>query len=237
MTDFNPNVSSFNPQQVLSFDLETTSANPLEARIVTSALVRIDSSGAKPYEMLADPGVEIPKAAAEIHGISTEYAREHGRPHEDVLKETVDTIYKAWEDGLTLIVYNAAYDLTVLRQLTGDFVVKGPVYDPFVIDKCLDPWRKGKRTLSDLCEHYGVRIDNAHEATSDALAAARIAWVQAKKRFVSDLDEKSLNDLMVFQAVEYHKFQSSFAQYLAGKGEDATRVNTSWPLQPIPGEE
>lgn len=231
MNSFDPNVSTFNPQQVLSFDLETTSANPMEARIVTSALVRIDSNGAQPYEMLADPGIEIPEAAAAVHGISTEYAREHGRPHEDVLREAVEAIYKAWEDGLTLIVYNAAYDLTVLRELTGDFVVKGPVFDPYTIDKALDPWRKGKRTLSDLCQHYGVRIDNAHEATSDALAAARIAWVQAKKRFVPDLEKMSLNDLMVFQAVEYHKFQSSFAKYLSGKGEDATRVNTSWPLQ------
>ena len=38
----------FNPLKVLSFDLETTSANPFEARIVTSALVHIDSGGAHP---------------------------------------------------------------------------------------------------------------------------------------------------------------------------------------------
>ena len=33
---------TFDASRMLSFDLETTSANPLEARIVTSALVRID---------------------------------------------------------------------------------------------------------------------------------------------------------------------------------------------------
>lgn len=231
MNSSSPDTQRFNPQGVLSFDLETTDKNPFNARIVTSALVRIDSTGAHPYEMLADPGVEIPEEAAKIHGITTEYAREHGRPHDEVLAETIKIIQKAWEDGLTLIVFNAAYDLTILRELTGDFLVSGPVYDPFVIDKALDPYRKGRRTLSDQCEHYGVRIDNAHEATSDALAAARIAWVQAKKRFVTDIEDLSLNELMEFQAVKYYEFQSSFKKHLEGKGRGASTVNTSWPLQ------
>ena len=70
----------FNPLKVLSFDLETTSANPFEARIVTSALVHIDSGGAHPQELLADPGVPIPEAATKVHGITTEYARSTAVP-------------------------------------------------------------------------------------------------------------------------------------------------------------
>lgn len=228
---FDPNTEPFNPSKVLSFDLETTSANPFEARIVTSALVHIDSEGAHPRELLADPGVEIPEEAAKVHGITTEHAREHGQPHEEVLATTVETIQQAWRDGYTLIVFNAAYDLTVLRQLTGNFVVDGPVYDPFVMDKALDPYRKGKRTLSDLCAEYNVRIDNAHEATSDALAAARIAWVQAKKRFSAEISTKTLNELMEFQTVRYFELQTSFKNYLLGQGKNAETVNTSWPMQ------
>ena len=34
---------NFDASRMLAFDLETTSANPKEARIVTSALVRIDA--------------------------------------------------------------------------------------------------------------------------------------------------------------------------------------------------
>lgn len=221
----------FNPLKVLSFDLETTSANPFEARIVTSALVHIDSGGAHPQELLADPGVEIPEAATKVHGITTEYARENGRPHADVLADTIATINKAWADGYTVIVYNAAYDLTVLHSLEPEFLVTGPVYDPFVMDKLLDPYRKGKRTLTDLCEEYHVKLKNAHEATSDALAAARIAWVQAKKRFASQITKQNLEQLMEFQAVGYFRSQSHFKKYLEGKGRDASDVNVSWPLQ------
>ena len=62
----------------------------------------------------------------------------------------------------------------VLRALTGTFTVTGPVFDPYVIDRVRDPYRRGKRNLGALCKHYGVRLDNAHEATADATAAASL---------------------------------------------------------------
>ncbi len=213
---------------MLSFDLETTSHKPLEARIVTSALVRIDGRDVDTVEMLADPGVEIPEEAARIHGISTEKARAEGRPHDDVLVETVQHIKAGWEAGLTLVVFNASYDLTVLRQLSGDFTVTGPVFDPYVIDKVKDPYRKGRRTLGNLSEHYRVRLDNAHEATADALAAARIAWKQVK--LWPELTRMSADELMEFQAVGYYESQTGLKKYFEGQGKDASDVNVSWPM-------
>ena len=220
---------TFDASRMLAFDLETTSANPKEARIVTSALVRIDGREVQKVEHLADPGIEIPQEATNVHGISTEKARTEGRPHEDVLKDTVESIKAAWEDGLTLIVYNAAFDLTVLRSLTGDFTVTGPVYDPYVIDRVSDKWRKGKRTLGAVCEHYGVELGNAHEATADALAAARVAWKQVRQHYpnLAQMDE---NELMEFQAVKWYEDRVAFKKYLEGKGRDASDVSTAWPL-------
>lgn len=220
---------NFDASRMLAFDLETTSANPKEARIVTSALVRIDGRDVQKIEHLADPGIEIPQEATNVHGITTEKARAEGRPHEEVLKDTVEAIKAAWEDGLTLIVYNAAFDLTVLRSLTGDFTVTGPVYDPYVIDRVSDKWRKGKRTLGAVCEHYGVELGNAHEATADALAAARVAWKQVRQHYpnLAKMDE---NELMEFQAVKWYEDRVAFKKYLEGKGRDASDVSTAWPL-------
>ncbi|EEI79566.1 DNA polymerase III subunit epsilon [Corynebacterium striatum] len=220
---------NFDATRMLSFDLETTSVNPKEARIVTSALVRIDGRDVDKREMLADPGVEIPEAAAKIHGITTEKARAEGQPHDEVLAQTVRSIRQAWDDGLTLIVYNAAYDLSVLRALTGDFTVDGPVFDPFVIDRVKDKWRKGKRTLGDVSAHYGVTLENAHEATSDALAAARIAWMQVRQHF-PELAQMDTTELMEYQAVEWYKDRESFKKYLEGQGKDANDVSTAWPM-------
>ena len=220
---------NFDASRMLAFDLETTSANPKEARIVTSALVRIDGRDVQKVEHLADPGIEIPQEATNVHGITTEKARAEGRPHEEVLKDTVEAIKAAWEDGLTLIVYNAAFDLTVLRSLTGDFTVTGPVYDPYVIDRVSDKWRKGKRTLGAVCEHYGVELGNAHEATADALAAARVAWKQVRQHYpnLAQMDE---NELMEFQAVKWYEDRVAFKKYLEGKGRDSSDVSTAWPL-------
>ena len=220
---------NFDASRMLAFDLETTSANPKQARIVTSALVRIDGRDVQKIEHLADPGIEIPQETTNVHGITTEKARAEGRPHEEVLKDTVEAIKAAWEDGLTLIVYNAAFDLTVLRSLTGDFTVTGPVYDPYVIDRVSDKWRKGKRTLGAVCEHYGVELGNAHEATADALAAARVAWKQVRQHYpnLAQMDE---NELMEFQAVKWYEDRVAFKKYLEGKGRDASDVSTAWPL-------
>lgn len=219
----------FDASRMLSFDLETTSVNPREAHIVTSALVRIDGHEVDKREMLADPGIEIPEAASKIHGISTEQARAQGRPHAEVLADTVQAIKQGWEDGLTLIVYNAAYDLSVLRALTGDFTVTGPVFDPFVIDRVMDKTRRGKRTLTEVSKYYGVELENAHEATADALAAARVAWKQVRQRF-PQLAQMDTDALMEFQAVEWYKDRVSFKKYLEGKGRDASDVSTSWPM-------
>ena len=220
---------NFDASRMLAFDLETTSANPKDARIVTSALVRIDGRDVQKVEHLADPGIEIPQAATDVHGITTEKAQAEVRPHEEVLKDTVNAIKSAWDDGLTLIVYNAAFDLTVLRSLTGDFTVTGPVFDPYVIDRVSDKWRKGKRTLGAVCEHYGVELSNAHEATADALAAARVAWKQVRQHYpnLAQMDE---NELMEFQAVKWYEDRVAFKKYLEGKGRDASDVSTAWPL-------
>ncbi len=222
-------MNQFDPARMFAFDLETTGRDPRTCRIVTSALIRISKAGAEPKELLADPGVEIPAEATAVHGISTEHARAHGRPHDDVLAETISDLRRAWADGFTVVAYNACYDLSVLRALEPSFTVDGLVLDPFVIDKNKDPRRKGRRTLTNVCEHYNVTLENAHEATADALAAARIAWKQARQW--PELTEMTGPELMEFQAVAYFEMQTSLANYLRGRGKDPDDVETTWPMR------
>lgn len=224
---------SFDASSMLSFDLETTSVDPREARIVTSALITIDGATTDKVEMLADPGVEIPQSAIDIHGITNEKARADGRSHDDVLDETVRRIKDGWAAGRTLVVYNAAYDLSVLLALTnGSFTVTGPVFDPYVVDNNKDPYRKtkgkGGRTLVAVAEHYGVPFDGAHEATADAMAAARVAWKMANK-YYPDIQQLSDDDLMEYQAVAYYDMQMNRRKFFESKGRSSF-VNTSWPM-------
>lgn len=176
MTTDIQNPMTINRNRLIAFDLETTGPDPRTAHVVTSALISIDGPEKREQNWLADPGIEIPEGATAVHGITTAHARENGRPHDEVIAETVAAIRQGWREGRALVVFNASFDLTILRRWDPSFEILGPVVDPFVVDRATDPYRKGKRTLEALCEVHGVHLGNAHEATADALAAARLAW-------------------------------------------------------------
>ena len=219
---------SFDRNRLLAFDLETTGPDPRTAHVVTSALVAIDGPRKVELNWMADPGIDIPEGATAVHGITTAQARQHGRPHAEVVAETIAGVRAGWREGRTLVVFNAAYDLTILRRWDPSFEVLGPVIDPYVVDRATDPYRKGKRTLEALCAHHGVRLDGAHEAAADALAAARLAW-----KLLGSIPELAGADWRAVNAqqAQWHETrQRDFAAYLEQSGKDASDVNTQWPI-------
>ena len=102
--------------------------------------------------------------------------------------------------GRPLVVMNAPFDLTLLdrelrrhRASTLDhwFETKPlRVLDPRVLDKHLDRYRKGRRTLTDLCAHYGVVLEGAHDAAADALASMDVVRAVGR-RFPARLERLS----------------------------------------------
>ena len=54
-------------------------------------------------------GVEIPEAAAAVHGVTTEHARAHGQPAQQVVWELAGAIGSLFLDGVPVIAFNAAY--------------------------------------------------------------------------------------------------------------------------------
>lgn len=216
---------------LLGFDLETTSPLPDEARIVTASVVAVRDDIAVSTDWLADPGVEIPTEASEIHGVTTEHAREHGSPVDEITAEVAFRITEAWDNGWPVVIYNASYDLTVLHhelirhcgsQGIGEI---GPVIDPLVIDKRVDRYRKGKRTLTAACGHYGIELTDAHTSGADALATLRVAWKLAKR--YPKVGAMPLAKLLTAQAEWYRDQQLSFAHYLRGKVAQGLRFEAT----------
>lgn len=228
-------MTAWHTGRLAAFDLETTSPDPTEARIVT-ACVALVGGGEDPVvrEWLLDPGVEIPEAASAIHGVTTERARTEGMDAGLAVSQIDAALMDAWSLGLPVVAFNASYDLTVMdcelgRRFGMRLNVKGPVVDPFVIDREVDKYRKGKRTLGVMVDHYGVTLDGAHEAQADALAAARVAW-RIACRF-PDIADLSLMDLHARQ-VEWHaERQADFAAYLRRSGKPADDVCGDWPIR------
>lgn len=126
----------------------------------------------------------IPEQASAIHGIGTDHARKHGARAAPAVEEIAHAVAEVLRSGVPLVVMNARYDLSLLDREchryglpSVDERVGGapsPVIDPLVIDKHVDKYRKGKRALQALCDHYGVTLDGAHEASADAVAAVRV---------------------------------------------------------------
>jgi DNA polymerase-3 subunit epsilon len=229
-----------------AFDTETTSADPETARVVTAHIAYVDGSGAMAPELhdwLIDPGIEIPAKATEIHGITTEHARENGEQAGPALFEISYELTRCGPAGVPVVIYNAPYDLTVMDRETrrhgldpfGDEwdSAKGTAIDPLVLDKALDRYRKGSRTLSATCAHYGVRLDKAHAASADAIAAARVAWMIAAR--YPHIAAMSLTELHAFQVAEKRKQAQSF-QELKRKQGSSEVIDGSWPMTPWSGE-
>lgn len=216
------------------FDLETTGRDPREARIVTACLV-IDTPGQdpEPNDWIADPGVDIPDEAAAVHGITTEQARAVGLPAWSVVAEIRALLVALSITGTPVVIYNAQYDLTVLdrecRRHGLPPIDVRPVLDPFVIDKQVDRYRRGKRTLTDTARLYGVPLLDAHTATADALAAIGVARELGDRYGLPDAP--SVHELQVGWKREQ---QTSLEAYFRKQGTLTEPVAKDWPL--IPGD-
>lgn len=231
---------------ILCLDTETTGKDPNAARIVTADVVRIEPGGqvTEPRSYLADPGVEIPAEATEVHGISTEHAREHGMDPADLVLLLLDDLESAWREGIPVVAFNAVYDLTVVdrelrRHHARPLTITGGVLDPFVIDKAVDRYRKGSRKLGDVCKRYGVTLDNAHNSAADAEAAGLVMLKMIE--WYPGLREKTLRDLWIQQRQAYREQAESFEAYLRRKKREdgataeeiaAVVIERDWPLRP-----
>jgi DNA polymerase III subunit epsilon len=218
------------------FDTETTGRDPREVRIVSAALVTSDG---RRWTFLIDPGVEIPAEATAIHGITTAHAREHGRPPREALDEIADLLAAQFRAGVPLVVFNAPYDLTLLEAellrhglpALAARAVPAPVVDPLVIDRQMDKYRKGGRTLENQCRHYGVDISHAHDAAADALAALQLAQVLgASYPGVGMMDA---GELHLAQARWKAEQEADRVAYRTRRGEPSAS-EPEWPSRPLP---
>lgn len=208
-----------------AFDTESTGVDTATARIVTATVVHIKGATSRALSWLAAVD-DIPVEATAVHGITSDHARVHGRPPRMVLAEVVDALAAAWRAG-PVVIYNARFDLTLLWCDTARHGLTmcpiGPVIDPLVLDKAFDTYRPGSRRLADVAAHYGIVLDDAHDATADALAAARVAWKLA--RLHSQIRDLTLDDLQVWQGKWYAEQQHGFAKYLRTKIVEKVRAD------------
>jgi DNA polymerase III subunit epsilon len=220
---------------LLGFDLETTGLDtasdvPVQVALVCSAQGLVESREV----FVVDPGCEVPAAAVAVHGISTERARTEGKPLTEAVRLLHSRLGGAEAAGVPIVVMNAAFDVTMAAALFDRFGLPAlrwdTVVDPLVIDRRLDRYRKGSRQLDALCAAYGVALDNAHDAGSDA--DATIALTRAIAGRFRRLRLRGVKALTRKQARWHRAWAARYdAWSRQNGGEGLSPDELDWPLR------
>lgn len=240
---------------VAVFDLETTGVDVETARIVTAFFGALDAEGnvIDAHNWMVRPdGYEIPEEATAVHGISTERALAEGSHPSDVMLDICEKLDDAGKRGFPLCGHNLSYDLTVLdRELPRVWREPSPfsrveaylddvvILDSLVIDKHIDPYRKGKRTLITAAEHYGVELseEEAHGAQADAIASGRIIQAMLRQGLAESYGPKALHEAQKQWKREQAKSLQHYFRTKADPIQPDAVVNGDWPYIPREAEQ
>jgi DNA polymerase III epsilon subunit-like protein/ribosomal protein L37AE/L43A len=187
----------------LFFDTETTGVPrdwkaPLTnfdnwPRIVQLAWLIYDNNGTQilKNEFIIKPsGFEIPIEASNVHGITTEYALEHGTQIEDVLLK----FEKHCEKSKYLIAHNINFDSKVTSSEYLRILSRNPISKlekmctmESSTNYCKIPGDYGYKwpKLSELhVKLFGVDFEGAHDALADIEATAKCFWEMRKLKLI-----------------------------------------------------
>lgn len=223
---------------LLAIDFESTSVDPFSARIVEGAAVEVHPDGTvtNPWRRVINPGVDIPEEAAAIHGITTERAQTEGVDPATALAELVDIVWAHIDRhraGAALTMFNARYDLPLLLTEASrhgvDFPVFAAILDPYLIDRMLVRFVKGKRKLTLVAERYGVVLgDQAHGALADATAAGQVMWQILGRH--PEIGSHSLAELWLRQVKGHEKDRVSFESWMRSNVDPDIDIVAGWPV-------
>ncbi len=227
-------------RELLGFDLETTGVDRFGDVPVSYALVSVvDGVVVRSWAGLIDPARSIPADATRVHGISTERARAEGMPLTAGVALLVDALVAAGRRGVPVVGMRLDYDLTIIETQAARLGLRGmvergwwgPVLDVAVIDRQIDGARSGRRTLSDLCGHYGIEIARAHDATADAIASMEVLFALAMRH--RELWDAEVVDLHEAQIRWHREWSEDYDAWRCSEGHDPLDPRDHiWPLVP-----
>lgn len=174
---------------ILFYDTETTglinfkrrSHDPSQPHLVQLAALLMDNDGREIQSLnfIIEPdGYEIPKEASDIHGITTEYAKEFGVPLGDAVRPFMSLAGKATR----MVGHNIAFDKRVLKIARSRLpYIKFPeieAEDFCTMHKSRKPVGLGKvpKLMEAYESFFGEKFIGAHGAMDDTRACARVYY-------------------------------------------------------------
>lgn len=191
------------------FDCETTGLEPSRGdEIVSIGAVRIHGGQVmhgETFELLANPGREIPSLATSIHGISNDDVAD-APPVEEAVRR-----FHAFAGNAVLVGFNIAFDMRFLQLKQR---VSGVIFDHTTLDALLLSIllhdHTGEHTMESVAQRFGVGVGGRHTALGDSLTTAEI-FVRLLELLPAN-GIRTLNDAVSAQEkmIEFRRQQRAF---------------------------
>ncbi len=181
-------------QSFLAIDVETTGLEAASNRVIELALVPFNySDDTKPFSQLFSVGESLSPEIVQITGITDAMLK-----NQPSFAEHADVCLRMMERASFVVAYNAKFDRPFLESEMARVkrvLPQVPWIDPFIFICEIDRYKRGKK-LSDSAKRWGVSLENAHRALSDAQAAGHLLLKMSDK-----IDCRSLKELMTKQKI------------------------------------
>ncbi len=151
-------------------DVETTSGNPREGRVMEVAVVALDGKQVRlHWDSLVDPRVHIPHFVRRLTGIDPIILQDA-----PTFLDVARSLATITEDRI-FVAHNARYDMTALEH---EFARTGMVFERATLcteqlSRQLVP-RSSHYNLGSLCRYFGIPFVAKHRAPDDAEATAAL---------------------------------------------------------------
>lgn len=235
--------------KIVTFDTETTGIDTENDRIIT-CFMRARDGDEIVFEQnwVIDPDVEIPKEASDVHAMTTEWVREHGR------KDVGQAIFEIWnvledhgDNDFVVAGYNSSFDLAILeaevrRHGLADYLFKyegARFIDPVIFSRKLDKYKKGGHQLITVAKRNGLKIEEGrlHAADYDVEVTEKLvkvflnrAWRELASLREGLTPDEFVTKLQGWQAAEKKEWAEHLTEYFASQGkreDDGSKIVVS----------
>jgi DNA polymerase III epsilon subunit-like protein len=204
--DYHDREKAWSSLPFFSLDVETTGLDPAGNRVVELAMVPFNMpSDETTFEQLFFVDEPLSKEITALTGITDDMLQ--GQPR---FAEKTQAILDKFSKASFILAYNAKFDRPFVESefARADLSLPDiPWVDPFVFVCELDRYKKGKK-LTDCAKRWGVRLENAHRAKGDAMAAGELMMKMAEM-----IDCYTFKDLLEKQKVLQWRQAHNMAEY------------------------
>lgn len=149
----------------VAIDVETTGLEVGYQKIIQISAIRfLDLKAIEIFETYINPGKHIPLSASEINHITDDMVS--SAPYFEQIVDSLDRFIGTSH----LVAHNIEFDIRFLRKSGYDNEkFQRKYYDTLQISRSRDKYADNHK-LTTACDYHNIHFDNAHSATSDALA-------------------------------------------------------------------